>query len=276
MNRSIPGFISIITLLFSAACATTDTTDHTLAPPPEEVARVSTCEGFGPQTPRDIDNPRGTNPIVFSLAPDHDRMNLCNIHFHKNAEHRSEAFAIEAKDSYGGFRCAISETLTAAELRSPATDICSGLKPGDTIEVHWVYSSCNVAPGQGLGSCLNDTCANPDLRVETQVFTLVNDPSALDFTDFSYPGSRTGLYHQAAALPTGTGAPVTFLGSTTGPSYTNEACSPLQVSWSVRPRCAKLDINSLGSWCRSNPFEEDHAHGVRQLVTDPALLAPIN
>ena len=63
--------------------------------------------------------------------------------------------------------------------------------------------------------------------------------------------------------------------NTTGPSYTEETCSPLQVTWSVRPRCARLDISSLSAWCADNVFEEGHAHGVRELVTDPALLAPI-
>ena len=37
-----------------------------------------------------------------------------------------------------------------------------------------------------------------------------------------------------------------------------------------------LDINSLGAWCKAgNVFAEDHAHGVRKLVTNPMLLAPI-
>jgi hypothetical protein len=45
----------------------------------------------------------------------------------------------------------------------------------------------------------------------------------------------------------------------------------------VRPKCAKLDINSVGEWCKAgNVFEEDHAHGVRKLVTNPKLLAPIS
>lgn len=39
--------------------------------------------------------------------------------------------------------------------------------------------------------------------------------------------------------------------------------------------CAKLDINSVAKWCESNEFEEDHAHGVRKLVTEPALLSEI-
>lgn len=64
-------------------------------------------------------------------------------------------------------------------------------------------------------------------------------------------------------------------GLTTGPKYTESTCSPLQVTWSVRPKCAKLDINSLGAWCENNEFKEDHAHGVRKLVTNTKLLSKI-
>ena len=61
---------------------------------------------------------------------------------------------------------------------------------GDTIEVHWVHTSCDVTPGEGLGSCLSDKCANPELRVEAQVFLVVNDSNALDFADFAYAGNQ--------------------------------------------------------------------------------------
>lgn len=264
--------------LAAVACSTTsDSAEPADSGSHGQAITTGSCEGFGPQTPRDIDDRRGDNPIVFGFAPSYEEMNLCNIHFHKYAEHRSEAFALPAGEGTSqGFACTISQTLTPAELRPPRREICSGLKPGDTIEVHWVYSACDVAPGKGLGSCLADSCANPALRVEAQVFTLVSDPDALDFTSFRYRGVKSGNYHQAVALPTGTGTPVTFLGSTTGPSYSGTTCSPMQVSWSVRPDCAKLDINSLGGWCGDNPFDEDHAHGVRPLVTNPALLAPID
>lgn len=237
------------------------------------------CEGFGPQTPRDIDGMKGTNPQVFSLAPKANNMNLCNIHFHNNAEHKARDFAIFAGDGDhghgGGYQCAMSKKLSKAELAPTKEDICKGLKPGDTIEVHWVHSSCQITPGKGLGSCLNDKCTNPDLRVETQVFTLVNDPKAMNFNDFAYGGNMVKGRHQARALPKGTGKPVEFMGSTTGPKYSESTCSPLQVTWSVRPKCAKLDINSLGEWCKKNEFEEDHAHGVRKLVTNPKLLSII-
>ena len=45
----------------------------------------------------------------------------------------------------------------------------------------------------------------------------------------------------------------------------------------MRPDCAKLDINSLHAWASGgNVFEEDYAHGVRPLVTEPELLVPID
>lgn len=85
-----------------------------------------------------------------------------------------------------------------------------------------------------------------------------------------------GGLHQPLSLPGGTGTPVVFTGSTTGPKYTQSTCSPLQVSWSVRPTCAKLDISSLHAWAeKGNVFNETHSHGVRQLVTAPELLSPI-
>lgn len=237
------------------------------------------CTGFGPQTPRDIDGKAGENKVVFPTAPKFEDLNLCNIHFHNQAEHKAKDFDILAVgDEHGhgaGYMCGMSKSLTEAEMKAPAGEICKGLKPGDTIEVHWVHSSCDVRPGKGLGSCVSTACANPSLRVEAQVFTLVNDPSALKFNDLSYGGNMVNGRHQAKMIPTNTGTPVQFLGSTTGPKYTEQACSEYQVTWSVRPQCAKLDINSLGEWCKDNEFEEDHAHGVRKLVTTPTLLAPI-
>lgn len=242
-------------------------------------AKAESCTDFGPQTPRDINNRAGENQRGFSFAPRYQQMNLCNIHFHSNAEHKAKDFSIHAGDGHdghgGGYQCNASKSLTAAQLKAPEGDVCKGLKPGDTIEVHWVHSSCAVKPGAGLGACLSASCANPDLRVEAQVFTLVNDPSALNFNNFAYDGKQINGLHQAKAIPTNTGKPVQFLGSTTGPKYTEQTCSPLQVSWSVRPKCAKLDINTLGEWCKSNIFKEDHAHGVRKLVVDVKQLAKI-
>ena len=102
---------------------------------------------------------------------------------------------------------------------------------------------------------------------------LVNDESALDFVKLTEVGEVNG-FQQALNIPSDTGAAVQYTGSTTGPSY-NEAGSPFQVSWSVRPKVAKVDIRTVGAWLGDNIFDEDHAHGVRNLVVNPALLSKI-
>jgi hypothetical protein len=233
------------------------------------------CQKFGPQTPRDITKKAGTNPRMFPLAPPARALNLCNIHFHAQAEHKGPGFAVSAGGGeHGGFKCNDSAKLSQAELATPQGSLC-GLKAGETIEVHWVYSSCDVAPGKGLGACLSEQCANPTLRVETQVFLVVNDSKADDFTKYDYSGHAVKGLHQPKALPAHGGRPVVFEGSTTGPSYTEQKCSPLQVTWSVRPLCTRINIATLGKWCENNVFKEDHAHGVRALVTTPELLAKI-
>jgi len=227
------------------------------------------CVGFGPQTPRDIAQKEGLNERIWSLAGSTKKMNLCNIHTHTNAEHKGPGFTVFAGDGkHGGYQCNETASLTDAELAPAEGGEFAEVKPGDTIEVHWVHSSCEVTPGKGLGSCLSESCANPELRVEAQVFLVVNDTNALDFNDFAYDGN--------IVIPSDTGEPVVFAGSTTGPSYTEAKCSPLQVTWSVRPQCAKLDINSLIAWGKDNVFKEDHSHGVRQLVKSKELLSPIN
>ena len=237
------------------------------------------CSGYGPQTPRDISNLSGSNARIFTLAPPSNQMNLCNIHTHTNAEHKGPGFSVYAGDGEnGGYQCNGTSNLTAAELEDPSGGHGEfhGIKPGDTIEVHWVHTSCDIEPGKGLGSCLSETCANPELRVETQVFLVVNDADALNFTDFAYAGNIQNGLHQPKSLPTNTGNPVVFAGSTTGPKYTQSTCSPLQVTWSVRPQCTKVDVSSLYQWARDgNVFEENHSHGVRQLVTAPELLSEI-
>lgn len=241
-----------------------------------EAAGPELCLDAGPQTPRDISSTAGLNTVEFPLAPPASEMNLCNIHTHTNAEHKGPGFSVfvDATDN-GGYACNASADLTDAEL-APAPGAYEGVEPGQTIEVHWVHTTCPATPGPGLGACLTEGCEDPRFRVEAQVFLVVNDPDALDFMDMAYRGNQVDGRHQALLIPSNTGEPVLFRGSTTGPSYTQSSCSPLQVTWNVRPSCAKLDINSLHEWAASgNVFEETKSHGVRQLVTAPELLAPI-
>jgi hypothetical protein len=229
--------------------------DKVISKQREALAINTRGKGFGPQSLRDIDSIAGNNPRAFNAAPASTKMNLCNIHFYK----------------YSG-------KLSAFELESTGHDICPGehgaLNTGDTIEVHYVYSTAKIEPGPNLGACLSDAIKNPQLRVETQIYVLVNDSNALDFGGLSEHKKLNGL-HQATNIPSNTGTAIQYAGSTTGPSY-NEKGSPFQVSWSVRPNVAKVNIESVGKWCESNTFNEDHAQGVRNLVTNPDLISKIS
>ena len=254
--------------------------DDTIAQQRQSLANNTDGKGFGPQAPRDIDALSGNNEIRFNAAPSSDLLNLCNIHFHANAEHKGGEFTQYAGNGDGkgyqsGYR--YSGTLTPAELAPVQTEICPGahgsLHSGDTIEVHYVHSSADIVPGPTLGACLSESIKNPQLRVETQVYVLVNDDKALDFGKLTAFGEENERY-QALNIPSDTGAPVQYAGSTTGPSY-NEAGSPFQVTWSVRPKVAKVNIKTVGEWCKGNAFNEDHAHGVRNLVMNPDLLSEI-
>ena len=237
-------------------------------------------KGFGPQAPRDIDLDNGVNQRAFNEAPAASEMNLCNIHFHKNAEHKGGEFTQYAGNGDGkGYQSGYkySGHLTAVELAPVNKAICSSehstLYSGDTIEVHYVYSTAQVKPGPTLGACLSESIKNPQLRVEAQVFVLVNDKKALDFGKLTQVDRKNDFY-QASNIPQNTGSPISYDGSTTGPGY-NEKGSPFQVTWSVRPKVAKVNIETVGNWCKGNIFEEDHGHGVRNIVKNPKLLSKI-
>jgi len=286
MNKKIISLISMSIILPISVMAESHShkhgmvSDSVIAKQRAILEKNTDAKGFGPQSPRDIDSAKGENSILFSSAPSYTEMNLCNIHFHKNAEHKGGEFTLYAGNGDGhgylsGYK--YSGVLNKEVLSPTKEEICpskhGSLYPGDTIEVHYVHSTAQVKPGATLGSCLNESINNPQLRVETQVYVLVNDKSALNFKDLTKHGVKNGL-HQALNIPNNTGTPVQYAGSTTGPSY-NEKGSPFQVTWSVRPKVAKVNIDSVGEWCKGNDFKEDHAHGVRNLVINPKLLSKI-
>lgn len=255
--------------------------DHVIQEQRENLAKTTKDAGFGPQSPRDLSQHAGENTRAFSTAPAYTAMNLCDIHFHENAEHKGGEFTTYAGNGNGkgfgtGFK--YDGTLTDAELTPvghPVGDSEYGdLQSGDTIEIHFVHSTAQAQPGPTLGTCLSDAIANPQLRVETVVAVLVNDPKAADFTKMAAVSKVDGLY-QAENIPNNLGTPVLYEGSTTGPSY-NEKGSPFQVTWSVRPQVIKVDINSVDAWFKDNVFHEDRAHGVRNLVENVHLLSPID
>lgn len=264
----------------ASALSSDHVSDKKIAKQRAMLAKNTEGKGFGPQSPRDLGTLVGKNKIKFSAAPEYTKMNLCNIHFHKNAEHKGGDFTTYAGNGNGkgylsGYK--FNGRLSASDLKPVGKNICGkkygGLKPGDTIETHYVHTTAKVTPGPTLGSCLSDANKNPQLRVETQVYVLANDKSAVSFQDLAAVVKENGKY-QALNIPKTTGAPIQYAGSTTGPSY-NEKGSPFQVTWSVRPKVVKVDINSVGKWCEGNIFKEDHAHGVRNLVTNPDLISSI-
>ena len=94
--------------------------DQVIAKQRAELAKNTKGKGFGPQSPRDIDANEGRNNILFATAPAYEEMNLCNIHFHKNAEHKGGEFTEYAGNGDGhGYLSGYKYTgkLSAAELK---------------------------------------------------------------------------------------------------------------------------------------------------------------
>ncbi len=254
--------------------------NHAITEQRDLLAKSTKNKGVGPQSPRDIDSSVGNNAIIFGSAPDFSEMNFCNIHFHKNAEHRGGEFTKYAGNGDGsGYKSGykFSGNLSASELKPVQGGVCSSdygsLNSGDTIEVHYVHSTAQVKPGATLGACLSEAIKNPQLRVEAQVYVLVNDKNSENFSELTKHGIKNGFY-QALNIPDNTGIPIQYAGSTTGPGY-NEKGSPFQVTWSVRPKVVKVNIKTVSEWCKGNAFNEGHAHGVRNLVVNPDLLSKI-
>lgn len=116
--------------------------DAVIAEQRANLAKNTAGTGAGPQAPRDIDAIAGSNERIFSEAPSYKQMNLCNIHFHKSAEHKGGEFTKYAGNGDGkgyGTGYEYSGTLTSAEKKPVSQDICASdhgsLQSGDTIEV---------------------------------------------------------------------------------------------------------------------------------------------
>ncbi len=235
------------------------------------------CVGYGPQSPRDIRSKDGINKMSSSLAPKYEKMNLCNIHFHKNAEHKGKYFDIDTNGS--GFQCTSSPIAKGEKMNAEnKKKVCDNdVMVGDTIEVHWVHTTCNsdIVPNNWPAQCVNPKCKNPQLRVEAQVFRIVDHDNGLNFGNFTFVYEKNGYYQARGLENLPVEHSVTYRGSLTGASFSEQVCSDLQVTWNVRDSCQNLDIDSLGKWCDSNVFEEKKAHSLRGLVRNPALLSPI-
>ena len=232
----------------------------------EAPAEKNHCVGAGPQAPRDIDKHAGTNPVIFSEAPAIADMNLCNVHFHRNAEHKAAAYSTYVEDGdASGWACQ-EPAPGRLEHKHASYNGCDGIAPGDTIEVHWVHTTCDIESegvtpmGGGLSACLTTACSNPQLRVAAGVYVLQKNGE---------------LKFSSEALMSHNDPVVTYTGATTGTSYSNDHCSPFQVTWDVKTTCDTLDIDDFSKWCSHNKYDDHHAHGVRELVTPENLLSKI-
>ena len=250
-------------------------------------------QSVGPQSPRDINQNGGENRTAFTVAKSSNTMQLCNAHFHKNAEHRGIGFTKVASPT--GHQCdaALSPVFKTPVAGAP-NGVCEGtVKPGDTIEMHFVFTSCkDASPGPTLGACSTKSCRNPSLRVEARIFVLVNShgnqhvPGLGSLAKVSEFGSLFGSHeHLPPVVVPSAARAVQYQGSTTNTAFDNSStCSPAHVTWQVGQSCTPLDIRSLQEWCEgNNPFREKEGnvmkpiegHGARALVTNPKLLSAI-
>jgi hypothetical protein len=246
----------------------------------KQLLKAAAGVGYGPQSPRDITQWEGSNMRVQTPAPLSHAMDLCNIHLHRNAEHKGPEFNTYAgtgdgKGNYTVYRYSgsLSKEEQAPLQRQQDLAKKHNIKPGDTIEIHAVFSTADVEPGKTLAACENHAVINPQLRVEAFVAVLVNDHRAADLVKLTKAGIKKGHY-QPLHPPFRLEKSVTYLGSTTGPGY-NTKPSEYQVTWHVHPKVMKINIASVLKWLESNDYEEHHLHGVRNLVTNPALLSEI-
>jgi hypothetical protein len=116
--------------------------DQVIAQQRHNLAKNTEGKGFGPQSPRDIESTSGNNNIAFNAAPVYSQMNLCNIHFHKNAEHKGGEFTKYAGNGDGhgylsGYQ--YSGQLTKAELSPLDHEVCpskhGSLYPGNPLRI---------------------------------------------------------------------------------------------------------------------------------------------
>ena len=231
--------VPVITVLVGVAAACSP--GATPAAPAPAAADDSTSVAPAPE--KAICGPQSPRDISSTAGtnpgavPAGETPHLCNVHFHEPFEH-------------SGF------TSVPEVSGNPGAPACKLVEVGDQIEFHWVYTNCepNPTPVKGLDNCV---CDRDDLvlRVYAQAYVV----------------GGTG---EAPTQPQG--ELVTYTGSTTGPSYDDQTCSPARVNWEVAPAAEVVAKNELSAWCQNNPWiDEDRPHESRDLVTAPAELSPM-
>ncbi|CAE6941653.1 unnamed protein product [Symbiodinium sp. KB8] len=236
------------------------------------------CEDAEPQAPRDV-SPGYVGERITRYEPygsdQIDRFIQVNIHWHLGAEHRMEdaydrrppewASYVTVPDENNesqqvvpGLWCP-TDGIDDAKLDESSFNFtyCKAAQVGGTYEFHWVFSTGGPKSdglqedgdeGQlgitaGLGGAFTRT-NNADVIVRAQVCLIVNDPSLNDYVDAK---NRTFLeqWQQPPA-----GSAVRYVGSTTGTSYDDEVCSPVEVNWHVDQRCCTLSAQAMDNLCK--------------------------
>jgi len=265
--------LAVITVSFIlGSLAKWSTDDDT--PEEQGKAAVLLCEDAEPQAPRDLSTGatglREPKAHVMTMEQS-NQLYVTNVHFHLGAEHKSDFYNIpNASDAYDqgrsedkirpGFMCDTS-SFTSDQLKEYTFQHCEDVEVGRTYEVHYVSSSAGTKDGglkDGLGvAAAGRGLANPMIVVKAMVYLVVDDEA---------------FYQDDLLSNFDTDGALMYAGSTTGPSYNNEVCSPYTITWHVSPKCTTVSASAFDKLCQdmvSNGEVKDVApHASRLLVAE--------
>jgi len=250
------------------------------------------CRDAEPQSPRDVssgfvgDMRARFKPLDGDAIKDFIQVNL---HWHLGAEHYSkgeydipvgkhlhyrhgvpewDGHPLVPEGTQPGFFCNLRKY--DDYLKPYDFQYCKHAKVGYTYEFHWVFSSAGPLEREfrifnGLGQAFNRS-KNPTAIVRGQVCRIINDERLR--TEDQIEEDYNNFIEQWREPYFGDA--VRYVGSTTGPSYNNEVCSPLQVNWHVDTKCCTLTAQTMDRTCQrmaEQGLTTDLApHGSRELV----------
>jgi len=253
------------------------------------------CDDAEPQAPRDLTANAAGSKIPKAVALNEAQaasLPLSNVHYHLGAEHKSEAYSDDTdsvafdsrrlddhsrslagdKPVRPGYMCARGD-LTEAEKAPYEFKHCKGeVEVGKSYEIHYVHSSAGYSEADlvgadidgiddGLGGAANGRgMLNPMVVVQGQVFQIVQGGPTVD----NMLTAWTVVDHTDSVM---------YPGSTTGPSHTNEVCSPYSITWHVDKACHKVSPESFDNLCKQmvDMYKLEHdlyPHGSRKIVSE--------
>lgn len=252
-----------------------------------EAPLPAACADSMEQSPADVsEGAEGIKDAAGTLVEDYAADGMCqvNVHFHLGAEHMSAgAFDVVGEEfmanTWTGSSDAHHRRLAAGAEENPGWfcqgydaddakftteyhwEYCKDMHVGLTYEIHWPFSTAGSCTGltDGLGGAFCTSLAPAAIGVQGQVFMIVND-DAYDVEDLAHGMNMT----MATTI-------AKYTGSTTGPSYNNEICSPYApISWHVDTTCNLVSAKSFDAMCKTmkeyGMSADTHPHGSRDLV----------